>query len=165
MFSYEQAFAYIKSSKVFKTKAQIVLFEQSIAKFKNDIGRYPENQEGLEVLRIRPDNINNWNGPYINKEIPLDYWGNKYIYFYPAKYGNKDYDIYSFGKNMSDDKGLNDDITNWKKINYQYYDEFYKLKHLFLYFLIIILIALFVYFLIAKKIIKIFSNIKRLKGG
>jgi len=39
--------------------------------------------------------------------------GEIYIYNYPAKYGRKDYDLYSTGANGFDENGLGDDVSNW----------------------------------------------------
>lgn len=157
IFPYTNTLANLQSSKINKAKAQLILFEKNIAEFKNDIKRYPTNEEGLSILRMNPSNINNWNGPYIKKEIPPDPWGNKYVYFFPAKYGNKDYDIYSFGKNMKDNRGLEDDITNWKKINYDYYDKYFQLRRVFIFFILISTIALLFLFLIRRRLKKIHS--------
>jgi general secretion pathway protein G len=139
------------SAKVGAATAEIELFDKFLAKFKNDTGRYPTMEEGLEALRHKPSMISNWNGPYINKEIPLDPWRKAYVYIYPAKYGNKSYDIYSFGANMKDDLGEKDDITNWRKINYEYYDRFYNIKKLLAAFVVIILVVAVLYWLLRNR--------------
>jgi general secretion pathway protein G len=114
--------SYATSLKHELTLVQIEAFEEEIASFKKDVGRYPTSTEGLDILIENPDRINSWKGPYINKAmIPLDHWGNKYQYIFPAKYGNKEYDLYSFGKDKVDDHGQNDDITNWEKISIKHY--------------------------------------------
>lgn len=109
------------SDKVTATIVQIEQFSLIIEKFKEDTGRYPNSIQGLKSLYSRPKEVANWDGPYINKKIPLDYWGNEYVYVFPAKFGNKSYDLYSIGRNKINDQGNKDDITNWRKPNLSYY--------------------------------------------
>lgn len=46
-----------------------------------DIGRYPLQDEGLDVLVEARPGVVGWNGPYIGKkELPTDPWGNPYRY-------------------------------------------------------------------------------------
>ncbi len=117
--NYSKAFA---SSRFGATMTQIEMFEKSLEKLYEDIGRHPTSNEGLNLLFKNETNVSGWNGRYTNKAVlPLDGWGNKYIYIYPVKYGNSKYDLYSFGKNQTDDFGEKDDITNWKEIDYTYY--------------------------------------------
>ena len=112
------------SSKQLAAKTDIIILEKAIENYKNDIGKYPNMINGLNALRTTPDDIDSWNGPYINKDIPLDPWGNIYVYVYPAKYGSKHFDIYSFGANKRDDAGGRDDIANWQEIDPNYYPSF-----------------------------------------
>jgi general secretion pathway protein G len=111
----------IDSAKSHAAKVQIKLFECWIDDFKKEIGRYPSQEEGLKILRENVSNLQTWKGPYIQKPIPLDPWGNEYVYLNPAKYGNKTFDIYSFGVNGKDDHGLKDDIASWSDIKREYY--------------------------------------------
>jgi len=54
-----------------------------------------------------------WKGPYLANEIPVDPWGNKYIYKCPGVHNPSSYDVSSNG---ADGKpGGNDDITNWQQ--------------------------------------------------
>ena len=58
---------------------QIRDLEQALELYKLDVGRFPNNGEGLEALVRSPSNARGWNGPYLRKdEIPLDPWGNEY---------------------------------------------------------------------------------------
>jgi general secretion pathway protein G len=140
----------IGSTKVVAAIVRIELFGECLGKFKDDMGRYPTSEEGLEALRSKPGMVSNWNGPYINKEIPLDPWGKAYVYIHPAKYGKKSYDLYSFGMNMKDDLGEKDDITNWRELNYEYYDRFHHIKKLLLP-LAMIFVAVVIYWLLRKR--------------
>ncbi len=67
---------------------------------------YPSTKEGLKELIVNSIGAKGWNGPYLVKaNIPLDAWGEKYIYYYPSRYGTKEFDLYSKGRNMKDDYG------------------------------------------------------------
>ena len=60
---------------------QIQAFEQQIMLFKLDNGRIPTAEEGLQALRVAPHGLSSvWQGPYIEKEVPRDPWGNDYRY-------------------------------------------------------------------------------------
>ncbi len=138
-------------SKVEWAITQIYLFGQSLDKFKNDTGRYPTTEEGLEALRRNPGAVSNWRGPYIPKEIPVDPWKKPYVYTNPAKYGNKTYDLYSFGQDMKDDSGEKDDVTNWRSVDYSYYDRYYTLRRVLPAALIIIIVAAMPYWLLRRR--------------
>jgi general secretion pathway protein G len=61
-------------------KVQIGHFEAAVDAFRLDVGRYPTSEEGLKALREKPSGADNWQGPYLPKEIPLDPWGAPYVY-------------------------------------------------------------------------------------
>lgn len=140
-----------ETEKHISTLIQIELFEESISALMKDIGRYPTTDEGLNILINKPTDTKSWNGPYLSKPlIPDDYWGNKYIYLYPAQYGNKDYDLYSIGKNKKDDHGKHDDISNWKGANKGLYRNF-SFNQISLYIILLAIFALLLYALIRRK--------------
>ena len=60
---------------------QMELFTTAIENFKMDMGRFPSNEEGLRALVSKPHGLDKWYGPYFPRDkIPLDPWGNPYIY-------------------------------------------------------------------------------------
>jgi general secretion pathway protein G len=61
-----------------------------------DTGHFPSAELGLVALSTRPDGESRWNGPYLQREAPLDPWGNAYVYRVPGSAG--DYDLFSYGK-------------------------------------------------------------------
>ncbi|WP_197443013.1 type II secretion system major pseudopilin GspG [Lignipirellula cremea] len=64
-------------------RLQINMFESMLDNYNLHVSAYPSTNAGLEALRTRPSDLkdpNRWKGPYINKEIPLDPWGNPYEY-------------------------------------------------------------------------------------
>ena len=77
--------------------------------FEVDTGRYPQS---LEELLRQPGNVQNWHGPYLSK-MPVDPWGNPYIYRYPGQHNPSSYDLLSAGPDGRE--GGSDDITNWQQ--------------------------------------------------
>lgn len=106
-------FGKVGKSRQQAAKMQIGLFGTSLDSFRLDVGRYPTSSEGLGSLRTNPGGINNWDGPYISKEIPKDPWGNDYQYVSPGT--NGDYDLMSYGLDGSPGgEGENKDIVSWE---------------------------------------------------
>lgn len=85
----------------------------SLDLFELDNGRYPTTDEGLAALRTKPSEAVNWNGPYLKKRVPVDPWGNPYIYTSPGMHNPEDYDLYSYGPDGVEGGG--DDIVNWEE--------------------------------------------------
>jgi general secretion pathway protein G len=82
--------------------------------FRLDIGRYPTTQEGLQALVTRPNGIERWDGPYLNKGVPKDPWDRPYVYRSPGE-GGRPYDIYSLGADGAPGgTDQNRDITSWE---------------------------------------------------
>jgi general secretion pathway protein G len=91
-------------------KSQISSFELVLDAFEVDTGGYPAGSNGLGALVEQPSNVQNWKGPYL-KSIPLDPWGNPYVYAYPGKKNAKGVDLSSAGPDGQ--MGTDDDINNW----------------------------------------------------
>jgi len=108
-------FGKVGKSKQKAAKSQIALFETSLDTYRLDMGRYPTGEEGLQALRKKLDDSENWNGPYLAKEVPLDPWGSPYVYVCPGEYG--EYDIISLGADKNPGgEGEDMDIASWKNI-------------------------------------------------
>jgi general secretion pathway protein G len=105
-------FAQIGKSEVTVAKAQIEGLAKALDTYRLDMGGYPKTEEGLAALFVRPaDNAIKWNGPYLNKDVPLDPWGHAYQYRNPGSRGG--IDIISYGKDgQPGGTGENADITN-----------------------------------------------------
>jgi general secretion pathway protein G len=99
------------------TKVQMKNFETALKLFKMDSGFYPDTQQGLEALVEKPASgripQNYKEGGYLEqKKIPLDPWGNPYLYVSPGL--NGDYDILSYGADGKEGgEGKNADIKSW----------------------------------------------------
>lgn len=104
-------FSHIGKSEVAVAKAQITAFEKAIDTFRLDIGHFPSSEDGLSALMSNLHNNSKWNGPYMQKAIPLDPWGRDYQYRAAVK--DKDYEIVSLGKDgQVGGAGENADINN-----------------------------------------------------
>jgi general secretion pathway protein G len=93
-------------------RAQIENFATALDSYFVDIGRYPSTQDGLKALRGKPESADKWNGPYLKKELPVDPWGNAYLYRAPGRNGG--YEIVSYGADGKEGgEGENADIQSW----------------------------------------------------
>ncbi len=98
-------------------KVQIKNFETALKLFKLDNGFYPSTEQGIEALVEKPTvgqiPQKYKEGGYLEqKRIPLDPWGNPYIYISPGIYG--DFDIICYGADGKEGgEGKNADIKNW----------------------------------------------------
>jgi general secretion pathway protein G len=92
-------------------RAQIGMFEQAIKAYEMDMRSYPSDSVGLDALITVPgdgEDATNWAGPYLEKtQIPLDPWGNQYVY---RTNGPDQFIISSWGADEQDQ--TEDDITN-----------------------------------------------------
>ncbi|HVT93668.1 MAG TPA: type II secretion system major pseudopilin GspG [Bryobacteraceae bacterium] len=94
--------------------AQVNSFMTALGAFKLDTGVYPTTEQGLQSLRAKPEGVNNWNGPYLPKDVPTDPWGRAYIYKFPGDHGDEP-DVISLGADgQAGGDGNNADIVSWK---------------------------------------------------
>jgi general secretion pathway protein G len=101
-------------ARVTTAKAQINSFATALGAYKLDTGTFPTTEMGLQALRIRPENVNQWQGPYLPKDIPADPWGHPYLYKYPGDHGEEP-DIVCLGADgQPGGEGINEDIVSWK---------------------------------------------------
>jgi general secretion pathway protein G len=102
----------VDKAKQVAAKSQIAEYESALEQFKLDVGHYPSNEEGLQVLRTKPENAPNWDGPYLKKEVAPDPWGHPYVYRFPGTHG--DFDLVSHGSDGQEGgEGDSADIVNW----------------------------------------------------
>jgi len=104
-------FAQVGKSEVTVAKSQIDSFGKALDLYRMDMHRYPSTGEGLQALVTRPAGASNWAGPYLKKAIPLDPWGDPYVYRAPGI--KRDYDIVSYGRDgRPGGSGEDADLTN-----------------------------------------------------
>lgn len=92
-------FSQIGRSEQAVAKSQLEAFNRALAAYRIDVGSYPTTEEGLAVLLSKPSDSAKpvkWNGPYLEKALPLDPWGKPYIYRSPG--GKSDFELISYGK-------------------------------------------------------------------
>jgi general secretion pathway protein G len=81
----------------------------ALGQYEVDNGNYPKS---LQDLLAPPGNAKNWHGPYLESaKLPVDPWGNPYVYYYPGKHMPTGYDLLSVGPDGKE--GTDDDIGNW----------------------------------------------------
>lgn len=102
-----------EQARVTAAQTQIATFGTALDAFEVDTGGYPQGRNGLQDLVIAPRDAQSWKGPYLKGEVPLDPWGNAYIYECPGKHNPNGYDLMSTGKDGRE--GGDDDITNWQQ--------------------------------------------------
>lgn len=101
-----------------KAKLQIQSLETALKLYKLDSGRYPDTEQGLEALVQVPESgiiPNKWReGGYLEKgRLPLDPWGNHFVFLSPGAHG--DYDMISYGADgVPGGEGEDRDINSWE---------------------------------------------------
>jgi len=105
-----------EQARITAAQSQIATFGTALDAFEVDNGSYPKGKSGLEDLVQQPANAQNWRGPYIKSQtIPVDPWGNPYLYECPGRRNPSSYDLMSTGPDGRE--GGDDDITNWQQAN------------------------------------------------
>lgn len=91
--------------------------EKALKLYRLDNYRYPSSEQGLEALIEKPtiDPLpRQWqDGGYLN-DLPLDPWGNPYVYITPGEKG--DFDLYTLGADGREGGTEFDaDLYNWQR--------------------------------------------------
>lgn len=98
---------YLISSKQNAARAEIANIVKAIETFYADQGRYPNTDEGLDVLAQGTDT---WPDGFLNK-VPLDPWKNSYEYVSPGS--TEPYEVICLGADGREGgDGENKDITS-----------------------------------------------------
>ena len=83
--------------------------KSALDEYEVENGSYPRS---LQDLIQQPSNAKNWHGPYLDPPtIPIDPWGNPYVYYFPGKHNPTSYDLLSMGLDAKE--GTDDDIVSW----------------------------------------------------
>jgi general secretion pathway protein G len=109
------AFRYIDQAKVATTKSQIETFSMALNSYFFDTGAFPTQDEGLSALWTKPSSGGErWKGPYLQKAVPKDPWGNAYEYTVPGINGLP-FGVRSFGSDGKEGgEGNAADISSWE---------------------------------------------------
>jgi general secretion pathway protein G len=102
------------TARITAARAQIHNFGTALGSYKLDTGTFPTTEQGLQALRVKPGEQNQWAGPYLPQDVPKDPWGHEYQYKYPGDHGDEP-DVFSYGADgQPGGDGLNADIVSWK---------------------------------------------------
>ncbi len=103
-----------------RTKAtiQVQAFDTALKTYKLDNGIYPSTEQGLQALIAPPATGKlpaKWrDGGYLDKsKLPLDPWGNNYVYISPGV--NGEFDLSSYGADgEAGGEGNARDVNSWE---------------------------------------------------
>jgi len=99
-----------RKAKIDAAKSQIGAFGSAIDLYNLTLDQYPAALEDLRTSGNLAD-PSKWDGPYLDKEIPLDPWSQEYRYVTPGNRNPDSYDLWSVGPDGVDN--TDDDI--WSK--------------------------------------------------
>jgi len=102
------------TARVTAARAQINSFMTALGAYKLDTGLFPTTEQGLQALRVKPQGVNQWEGPYLPQDIPNDPWGKPYIYKYPGEHGDEPDITCNGADGQPGGDGINADIVSWK---------------------------------------------------
>jgi general secretion pathway protein G len=106
-------FSQLGKSEVKVARAQIESLAKALDLYRLDVGHYPTSEQGLAALVAKPSDATKWDGPYLQKGVPLDPWSREYLYRSPGE--NGEYDLLSLGKDgQPGGDGENAEIANWQ---------------------------------------------------
>lgn len=109
----------VGQSRVETARAQIEMLATQLDLYRLDNGTYPTTQQGLAALWEKPATPpvpRNWRGPYSRKPIPLDPWGEPYVYRSPGVKNSGGYDLVSHGADRQPGgEGEAADIVSWER--------------------------------------------------
>ncbi len=104
-----------EQAKLVAAQSQISTFGTALDSFEVDTGYYPKGKNGLYDLVQAPRDAQNWRGPYLKSQIPMDPWGRPYVYECPGKHNPSSYDLMSLGPDGR--ANSEDDVCNWQQTN------------------------------------------------
>ncbi len=110
-------FRNVSDAKATAARAQIEIFVLALGSYRLDNDRFPTTEQGLRALRVAPgeEEAPSWRGPYLQKEVPLDPWGNPFEYRSPGEVNQGSYDLVSFGRDGEEGgEGEDADIESWR---------------------------------------------------
>lgn len=111
------AFRYIDKARQVTARSQIETFSMALQTYALDCRGYPTKDQGLEALWSKPvlePVPSGWNGPYVDKKIGQDPWGNAYEYALPGPNGLP-FALRSWGADGREGGEGNDrDVSSWE---------------------------------------------------
>lgn len=103
-------------ARVQKVFADFSAIETALRMYRLDNYGLPSSEQGLRALVERPTLAPvpaNWKSDGYLESLPIDPWGNPYLYLNPGTQG--EYDIFSYGADgVRGGEGQNADLGNWQ---------------------------------------------------
>ena len=107
---------YVEQARITACRNQIETFRLALQSYYLDCGQFPTETQGLQALwerPILPPIPARWDGPYIDRRLPKDPWGNDFMYKNPGEM-NLSFSITSYGADGKlGGEGVNADIHSW----------------------------------------------------
>ena len=99
-------------AKVTVARGDLKAIGSALEMYRLDNRSYPDTQQGLEALVQRPPTgADNWNPEGYLARMPVDPWGNPYLYLAPGSKGS--YDLWSHGADGREGgQGLDADLDS-----------------------------------------------------
>ena len=111
------AAGYVQKARKLSAENQIEIYRLALQSYYLDCGVYPSDEQGLEALWEKPVLYPvpaSWNGPYVDKEIQKDPWGNRFVYS-TRKNRKLPFTVVSYGSDgLEGGSGDAEDIVSWK---------------------------------------------------
>jgi general secretion pathway protein G len=107
----------VDEARVTAAQTDIATMEQALEMYRLDNQHYPTTDQGLQALVVMPSTSpqpRKWNiAGYLKKgKLPLDPWGNEYLFINPGSNGV--FDLYSHGADGREGgESYDTDIGNW----------------------------------------------------
>ena len=100
-------FSKVGSSQRKTAMAQMQMLSTALDTYRLDTGNFPE-----ALAELRQGSAPGWDGPYLPRELPMDPWGNPYVYEAKPDDPANPYSLKSFGKDGREGgEGDNEDIV------------------------------------------------------
>ncbi len=103
-------------ARVVKAKQDIRAISGSLNLYRLDNFVYPSTEQGLEALVTKPSGspeAKHWKNDGYLDALPVDPWGNEYLYLQPGEHGK--FDVYSLGADgQPGGEDVAADIGNWQ---------------------------------------------------
>jgi len=93
-------FGRVEAAQLQKVEADFGTLGAALSLYRLDAGTLPTTAQSLGALRMRPElppqPRRYKSGGYV-AELPLDPWGRPYLYLFPARSAEREYDLYTLG--------------------------------------------------------------------
>jgi general secretion pathway protein G len=102
----------LAKARVARAQGDIEGLKASLTSYQIAAYTLPTTEQGLQALLVKPADVSNWRGPYVEPSQLVDPWNKAYIYVQPGVRNPNGFDIYSVGPDG--EFGTKDDIGNWE---------------------------------------------------